>query len=621
MKTTENKTSFTTISIQELSGKKFFVEDYQRGYKWSVQQVIDLLSDINEFNLNDGFYCLQPLALINKEQNEYEVIDGQQRLSTVFIILSIIADPIYEISYRTRDSSEKFLKDIKDNLESISIMEPLPSYENIEKLEEGIKKLWMEYVEDKKYLDNTDNYHFFTAFFTIDTWLKNSNVKVVEFFQKLTRDTRFIWYEESNINNSKIVFRNLNSGKIALTNAELIKANYINNLKDLNKEIQTLLQNNLAAQWDMIEQELHNDNFWFFINNTTDKGRYETRIDLLFELMVVQQPKYNDDKLYTYREFSKPTENSSGLYEWEEVVLKFYQLKEWYEDNELYHLIGYLVATEVKGVRDIIKLSENKGKSDFKAELIKSIKAYFQNFYNKTISSGYVGNDYLEMLDYYDSYKQLMNTLFLYNIEIYILSNAHYRFPFDLSKNTKWTLEHIHAQKAKDFKTVTEVDEWAEDIKQLKIEFQVESETSSKDFPIADFDDILKELKELKINKNISLTKGLGNKVTQLNKELKTYFNLHSIKNMALLDGSTNSKLSNKSFNEKREEIIKIDKKKWGSDDKEKKPFIPIGTKNVFMKYTSTDVLQMNFWRAQDRIDYIKHIRTILSIYLPKKEQ
>ncbi len=121
----------------------------------------------------------------------------------------------------------------------------------------------------------------------------------------------------------------------------------------------------------------------------------------------------------------------------------------------------------------------------------------------------------------------------------------------------------------------------------------------------------------------MALPKELGAKVTNLNKELEVYFNLHSIKNMALLDGATNSKLGNGSFDQKREKIIEIDKKRWESDhkeDKKKKPFLPIGTKNVFMKYTSKDVSQMNFWRPQDRIDYIEHIRTTLSIYLPEQD-
>ena len=342
-----NLTQPTTFSIEKLSGNSFFVEDYQRGYKWSVQQVVDLLTDINEFEEKGDFYCLQPLALIDMGDNKYEVIDGQQRLSTLFIILSIIDSPIYEITYRTRASSEMFLKNIK-SLDDINMLDFPPTNENVDKTEQSIIDLWKEYIQNNQILDNTDNFHFFMAYITIKNWFTNGSVDKVVFLRKLKYDTRFIWYVESNESDPKIVFRNLNSGKIALTNAELIKANFINQLKDQNKEIQKLRQNELASEWDKIEQELHNDSFWFFINNSTDSERYETRIDLLFELMVEKQPKNNSDKLYTYRKFTQIQENSESVYSWEDVILYFYQLKEWYEDNELYHLIGYLVYTAMR---------------------------------------------------------------------------------------------------------------------------------------------------------------------------------------------------------------------------------------------------------------------------------
>ena len=380
-----NLTQPTTFSIEKLSGNSFFVEDYQRGYRWSVQQVVDLLTDINEFEEKGDFYCLQPLALIDMGDNKYEVIDGQQRLSTLFIILSIIDSPIYEITYRTRASSEMFLKNIK-SLDDINMLDFPPTNENVDKTEQSIIDLWKEYIQNNQILDNTDNFHFFMVYITIKNWFTNGSVDKVVFLRKLKYDTRFIWYVESNESDPKIVFRNLNSGKIALTNAELIKANFINQLKDQNKEIQKLRQNELASEWDKIEQELHNDSFWFFINNSTDSERYETRIDLLFELMVEKQPKNNSDKLYTYRKFTQIQENSESVYSWEDVILYFYQLKEWYEDNELYHLIGYLVYTDVKSIRDILNMSKEIGKKEFRLELVLSIQNYFNEFVKKSIS-------------------------------------------------------------------------------------------------------------------------------------------------------------------------------------------------------------------------------------------
>ena len=106
--------NITLKSIGELLGWNFYIPNYQRGYRWTDQQVIDLLNDIYEFvkkprtvedNTIEEFYCLQPVVvrqlsqdeisakkLISSNSNEtwYEVIDGQQRLTTIRILLSFM---------------------------------------------------------------------------------------------------------------------------------------------------------------------------------------------------------------------------------------------------------------------------------------------------------------------------------------------------------------------------------------------------------------------------------------------------------------------------------------------------------------------------------------------------
>ena len=68
----ENKIELKSVS--ELLGMKFFIPSYQRGYRWTEQQVKDLLNDIWEFSLkenkrNGEFYCLQPLVVKSKDDD------------------------------------------------------------------------------------------------------------------------------------------------------------------------------------------------------------------------------------------------------------------------------------------------------------------------------------------------------------------------------------------------------------------------------------------------------------------------------------------------------------------------------------------------------------------------
>ena len=88
--------SVNLYSISELLEKKFFVPSYQRGYRWTEQQVKELLDDIFSFATKkkaDGeFYCLQPIVVKKRldDDKSYELIDGQQRLTTLKILLEYL---------------------------------------------------------------------------------------------------------------------------------------------------------------------------------------------------------------------------------------------------------------------------------------------------------------------------------------------------------------------------------------------------------------------------------------------------------------------------------------------------------------------------------------------------
>ena len=229
-------------TIGELSGLSFFIPNYQRGYRWTRQQVKDLLNDINEFDASkDGFYCLQPLVVRlrneNKSVGKWEVIDGQQRLTTIYIILrSLDSNEPYSLEYATRAKSREFLL-------------------NMDKYDEN---------------ENIDFYYMDQAKKTVKEWLKPDFDKGA-FLDKLKNKVNFIWYESVDEDPIK-VFTRLNIGKIALTN-----------FAGKSTDSLRLRQQEIASEWDKIEYTLQSDEFWLFLH---DKG-YDrpTRIDFIFDLI------------------------------------------------------------------------------------------------------------------------------------------------------------------------------------------------------------------------------------------------------------------------------------------------------------------------------------------------
>lgn len=106
------------VQPQECSIENIFLEHeyiipiYQRNYAWSKEEIEQLLDDINDINRK---YYLGSLIVNEIERNRFEVIDGQQRLTTLFLLLSYLkydSIKIDSLRFEAREKSNKTLKAI-----------------------------------------------------------------------------------------------------------------------------------------------------------------------------------------------------------------------------------------------------------------------------------------------------------------------------------------------------------------------------------------------------------------------------------------------------------------------------------------------------------------------------
>ncbi|TCN61632.1 DUF262 domain-containing protein [Acetobacteroides hydrogenigenes] len=617
----DNRNNFETRTVESLIGHNFFIDDYQRGYKWTVRQVVELLDDINSFEetSSTSFYCLQPLVITADKEEEgkgkklygdgisdiFEVIDGQQRLTTIYLILKYLGNKTYNVRYQTRSESVDYLNNIFGIISNCKIEGNLnldTTEKSIDNFIKNVNEKWEEFIKTRNELDKIDNYHFFMAALTIVDWFtglkkeeETCKEKLIESFKiKLLTRTRFIWYEEVN-KNAKVVFRDINSGKIDLTNSERIKALFINGISDNNKEIRSLKQNELANEWNQIEVMLKDDNFWYFINNDNDKNQYQTRIDYIFELLNNSQ---NKDKLYTYRIYNEKSKNKE--LDWSEIKKFAQTLKEWYLDNDMYNLIGFIIARKFSNIKEIIKESKGCRKSEFKDKLVKIIRNKFSNDSYSIDELSYEKN----------LYDKTLSVLLLFNIETYRKSEPNFRFPFAYYKSTDWSLEHIHAQKANDLKTKKEILSWLIDLEALIKDKKDENKDVEVNF-IKNKSEITDGLNTLSDNEEVKDFK-IKAIIASLEEETSIYLQKDSIRNLALLDGKTNTKIGNNTFKDKRNTILKIDRKE---DVEYTNLFIPICTRNAFMKYYSGANVQFELWGFDDRKLYLENIKSTLQNY------
>lgn len=126
-------------------------------------------------------------------------------------------------------------------------------------------------------------------------------------------------------------------------------------------------QEEISLQWDNIEKELHNDSMWYFLTNNI-KNKYQTRIDLILDLISGKEES-NKEKYYTFFKFDAMRKDKPLEEIWRKIQQTFLILKDWFENHELYHKIGYLIASGAKTLQQIFNESENKTKAEFNALL------------------------------------------------------------------------------------------------------------------------------------------------------------------------------------------------------------------------------------------------------------
>lgn len=592
-------------SIAEfLDGKhQFIIPSYQRGYRWEERQIIELLDDIHEFqkeikkrkrDVSGEFYCLQPIVVLNKGNNVWEVIDGQQRLTTIYILLASLKEALkildlptnlFSLEYETREQGTNSSKEFLEKITTITEI-------------------------DKS---NIDFYRMSDAFLIIKQWLnneqrdENNKINKGDFCNTLLKrdlelnfdranNVRFIWYEiDPEGDKPNVAFAKYNQGKIDLTNAELIKAIFYLTDSSSNDREKKKHQLKIGYEWDNMETTLRKNDFWKFINPTQS---YTSHIEFIFELVA---SKYigdvnlridkKIDSLWSFYVFNELINNNTHIYDdrynntkdflWDEVKTYYRTFLEWYNDNTYFHVIGFLLQIG-KRIETIKKLSETHSKSELLEELQKQIKGHF-------------GELDLDQLGYDYEPKKAKELLLLFNI-ISTMNSEYNRFAFDRFSCENWSLEHIHAQQSEVLKSDKQR-------KQLLSEQREYFSTQNKLDLISKIDEILAQVK---------IEPDVFNSIQdEIFSNYSKHNYIHSIMNLALLTIPDNSCLNNNIYPIKRDLIKELD---------EKGSFIPICTKNVFLKYYSKGVEQNVMWDKQDMEMYLSEIKKVLKKYINVKE-
>ncbi|CAJ3540187.1 Uncharacterized conserved protein [Burkholderia pseudomallei] len=568
--------------ISDLLGERFIIPSYQRGYRWTKRQVIELLDDIWEFQAladagGSAFYCLQPVVVKrHAESGDWELVDGQQRLTTIHLILTFLRDlmkalgqDLFRLTYETRKDSEAFLQHI----------DPTQADRNI------------------------DYFHICGAYAAIEHWFEGRHgshrMKILQALvndEKAGKNVKVIWYELSDAQAAIPAFTRLNVGKIPLTNSELVRALFLRSGNFATTAV-TQEQLRIAQEWDAVEKVLQSDEFWYYMHSGT--AIPQNRIEYLFDLYAQVEGWRAEpgDPYSTFHFFHQRLQEEKRTVgdEWLRVKQSFMSLEEWFNDRVLYHLVGFLVH-EGDNIRELQALAQGAAKSAFRAKLreriARKIGISCDSTHPPTMRA--VVDAHLADLEYGRDSRRIRAILLLFNVAT-LLANprSNLRFPFDTFKKEAWDIEHVKAVASNRPEKADAQRLWLQNVAGYFAKSSDDQDLNTRiDILTAEdgnyglafdalYDEILRRVGE---DNDPDVDNGIGN--------------------LALLDKGTNRAYKNAIFPVKRRWILELD---------EAGTFVPLCTRNVFLKCYSKDITNMLFWSTRDADSYQAEIASTLS--------
>lgn len=588
-------------ALQQHGAKHYYIAPYQRGYKWASNHPNDavclLMKDLfNAAENPTSEYYLQFITTkLSKveDNNILEVIDGQQRLTTLTILLSVLADKKGDnepaisndlLSYEVRPKVTDFFSNhIYKDIESI------------------LSKTWTEFITEFPDNDEQDIYYLFNAAKKISELIDENfaDAEIIKEFEKYVLENVKIILNniERNVNCEEM-FSNLNGNKVDLTSSELIKGLILTNTArertDSDRRISYKeiieIRAVMGRQWDELSHWANREDIksFFFYNS------YNVLDELLLLLALKDgfSPSADrSDKNEVFNHFQtqiKKGDKTTTKYFDELKKLKLV-LNEWFKDNEIYNALGFLFFTKKKAEKfttrnflPLLEQSKTQIRTKLKADTIKLLSVEVDD------------------LEYGETNNEIHNLL----LALSVFSDGN-RFDFTaFNGQESWSLEHIFPQNPDELPEELGIKD-VEFIKSLggdKLEKYEKVKDRLKEFEeTMDTATVYAELKNKLKKQTCKLTTDERRVLYRLIKTDK----LNSIGNMALLTKSDNSSNKNGMFDKKRFNIAK--RVSNGS-------FVPKHTYDVFSKLISEKMTpELNVWNETDIQKHEEWIKTKVS--------
>lgn len=595
---------------------KYNIPEYQRGYKWSSQQINQLLDDINGFEDKGDeqlFYCLQNITLIGntKHERSINVVDGQQRLTTISLLLAYLGEGERvkgKIVYSVREPSDKFLQSI---VSDSGVRDQVLQSENFEAFTSK---------EENADYDFQDIFFMYNAFRAFDSWFKkNEGVSSERFCEKLLGQVKLIVNRVDGISEQEL-FVNLNAGQVHLDGSDLVRAILITRVAKQEMEeydpsnmedVIRLNERRLRIGWELDEL----NNWWsqptvreYFANYSSIKtapnetvrfNENEYPINLLYKIWAESNGK-TEVKLAWFE-----TKHINALELYTSIIQTHRILQDWYNDRFIYHLGGFLFKNYKPKFQTFWSkwVQEKQTRDDFRAFLKDLVeKAVFGTDSEENEPDQGIDVWLHRILDF-DSGTPTnwYETGILDKVLILLDVIAHCKetdsgnpLPFMMPKYLAIHMEdkeHIYPGTPKQLDVLKEIEQPVTTINQYIEELNKGYEDEAL-IGVWDLSD--EEWSVLEADEQEQRRKRLKHEIHQKRP-------INSIGNLVMLHRSINRSFGNDYYPEKRKMVVK---------NAQNGEYIRQHTLNVFVKNVETE--DLNEWTMEDIQSNARHIRNAL---------
>lgn len=284
---------FELFSLQDIIQERFFViPDYQRGYSWEDKQLNDLIKDIENLFGKQHKHYTGTTVTTKIGENVFEIVDGQQRLTSLIIIISII---YHSDSFKFKRLYSQYLK--RGEIGNESVVLKLSSETHEVFIKSIIENTNVSIVELKSQANLINAKQVFLK------WIRKQSHHITEILEIVERKLGFIFFQPENSKEIGIMFEVINNRGKDLSELEKIKNYFIyySSVHDLNE-----LREIINREWVSLQKYLS----LAFCNSNEDENKF-----LRYCYLIFFEPKKNNTTggVYEFLKIKYDVNNRNAL--------------------------------------------------------------------------------------------------------------------------------------------------------------------------------------------------------------------------------------------------------------------------------------------------------------------